>query len=403
MSDRSAGTSAAAVSTPAAPVRVGLVVHVMQVAGAEVLVAEIIRRLSNAIEPTIFCLDSTGALGEQLLRDGVPIVTLGRRPGLDPALAWRFARELRRRRIEVVHAHQYTPFFYSACAVALTGFRAQLIFTEHGRHYPDIVSGRRRVLNRLIFSHLADDINAVCQFSARSLAEKDGFHGSAIHVIGNGVDVPRYQHHRDRNTLRDRLGLKRDRQYVLNIARFHPVKDHRLLVEAFALVATDLPQADLLLVGDGPQRREIEQHVNALGLKSRIHFLGVRQDVPDLLASADVFVLPSVSEAASITLMEAMASGLPVVVTDVGGNPELVTHGSEGLLFPRGDVRAGAAALKALLDDPGLRRRMGNAAAARANSDYRLETTVERYGELYARLAGRRPALDGPATLGRTA
>ena len=158
-------------------VRVGLVVHVMQVAGAEVLVAEIARRLAAAIEPTVFCLDSLGALGAQLRAEGISVVTLGRRPGLDPGLAWRFARELRRRRIEVIHAHQYTPFFYAACANALTAFSARLIFTEHGRHYPDIVSGRRRLLNRLVFQHLADDINAVCQFSARSLAQADGFVG----------------------------------------------------------------------------------------------------------------------------------------------------------------------------------------------------------------------------------
>jgi L-malate glycosyltransferase len=385
-------------------VRVGLVVHVMQVAGAEVLVAEIARRLAAAIEPTVFCLDSLGALGAQLRAEGVSVVTLGRRPGLDPGLAWRFARELRRRRIEVIHAHQYTPFFYAACANALTAFSARLIFTEHGRHYPDIVSGRRRLLNRLVFRHLADDINAVCQFSARSLAQADGFVGRSIPVIANGVDVARYQAVHDRDAIRDRLGLARGRQYVLHIARFHPVKDHRLLVESFAMVAAVHSEADLLLVGDGPLRPEIEQQVGALGLSSRVRFLGIRPDVPDLLAIADVFALPSLSEAASLTLMEAMASGLPVVVTDVGGNPELVTHGVEGLLIPRRDARAGAEALRTLLSDPSLRARMGQEAAARARSLYRLDTTIQRYGELYARLGCRNSNLAGRhAPIGTTA
>jgi glycosyltransferase involved in cell wall biosynthesis len=385
-------------------VRVGLVVHVMQIAGAEVLVAEIARRLSAAIEPTVFCLDAVGALGEQLRTEGISVVTLGRRPGLDPGLAWRFARELRRRRIEVIHAHQYTPFFYAACANALAAFSARVIFTEHGRHYPDVVSTRRRLLNRLVFRHLADDINAVCEFSARSLARTDGFVGRPIPVIANGVDVARYQVVHDRDSLRDRLGLARGRQYILHIARFHPVKDHRLLVESFALLAADHPEVDLLLVGDGPLRAEMEQRVGTLGLTSRVRFLGIRPDVPDLLASADVFALPSVSEAASLTLMEAMASGLPVVVTDVGGNPELVTHGVEGLLIPRRDARAGAEALRMLLSDRALRARMGQAAAARARSHYRLDTTVQRYAELYARLGCRNPTIAGRhAPLGTTA
>ena len=182
------------------------------------------------------------------------------------------------------------------------------------------------------------------------------------------------------------------------------MKDHRLLIESFALVAAVLPEADLLLVGDGPLRAEIEQQVGALGLGSRVRFLGIRPDVPDLLASADVFALPSVSEAASLTLMEAMASGLPVVVTDVGGNPELVTHGVEGLLIPRRDARAGAEALRTLLSDPSLRARMGQAAASRARSQYRLDATIQRYGELYARLGCRNPNMAGRhAPVGTTA
>ena len=397
-------TATGSAPVSADPIRLGLVVHVMQVAGAEVLVAEILRRLGGAIRPTVFCLDAVGALGERLQAEGIPVVALGRRPGLDPRLPWRFGRELRHRRIEILHAHQYTPFFYSACANALAGLPARVIFTEHGRHYPDIVSSRRRLLNRLVFRHLADEINAVCEFSARSLAQTDGFIGAPIHVIGNGVDLSRYQSSEDRGALRERLGLETDRQYILHIARFHPVKDHQLLVESFALVAAARPDADLLLAGDGPVRTNIEERVRALGLDTRVHFLGVRRDVPDLLASADVFVLPSLSEAASLTLMEAMASGLPVVVTAVGGNPELVTHGVEGFLIPRGDARGGAEALLTLLGDPSLRRRMGQAASARAQSQYRLDATVQRYGELYARLASRTTGLDSrQAPLGRMA
>ena len=145
------------------PVRVGLVMHSMQVAGAEMLVAEAVRRLVEKITPTIFCLDAVGALGEQLQKEGVEIVCLRRRPGRDWRVAGRLAHELRVRAVEVVHAHQYTPFFYAALAKALLFPRApRLIFTEHGRHFPDVASRLRRFANWAVLHHFADVVNACC-------------------------------------------------------------------------------------------------------------------------------------------------------------------------------------------------------------------------------------------------
>jgi len=375
-----------------APIRVGFVLHVMQVAGAEVLVNETIRRLGLRIDPVVFCLDAIGVLGERLLADGVPVIAYGRRPGLDLSVSRRMAADIRSRRIDVVHAHQYTPFFYSAIAARLSSPRPRVIFTEHGRHYPDIVSSKRRWINRAIFDRLADDVNAVCEFSARSLAEKDGFRGERIHVIPNGIDAPQYGPSSDVTGLRMKLGLDPSRKYVACVARFHPVKDHRTLIAAFASVAAAHQDADLLLVGDGALRAELEQQCRDLGLSSRVRFLGVRHDVADLLRAADVFALTSVSEAASITLLEAMGSGLPVVVTRVGGNPEIVREGVDGYLAPRGDAKAIASALLRLLDEPDRATELGASGAARVQSTFRLDQTVNKYYELYSTLAHARRA-----------
>jgi glycosyltransferase involved in cell wall biosynthesis len=127
-----------------------------------------------------------------------------------------------------------------------------------------------------------------------------------------------------------------------------------------------------------------------LGVAARVRFLGVRSDVPDLLRAVDVFALTSVSEAASLTLLEAMAAALPVVVTAVGGNPEMVRHGREGLLVRRGAVADTAAALQRLLDDPAYAAALGQAGRARVWERYRLEQTVERYACLYERFGRRR-------------
>ena len=378
--------------TSADPIRVGFVVHVMQVAGAEVLVSETIRRLGPRIVPTVFCLDRLGPLGEGFLAEGVPVVVLGRQPGLDLAVAWRMSRELRRRRIEVLHTHQYTPFFYGALAACGMRPRAKVVFTEHGRHFPDHVTAKRRVINRIFMDSLASEVNAVCEFSARSLSEQDGFARARIRVIQNGVDLRKYESNTDAGTLRDRLQLDPLRRYVACVARFHPVKDHRTLIKAFVAVAGQRPDVDLLLVGDGDLRAELEQLVQLAGIKERVRFMGVRGDVADILRAVDVFTLTSISEAASITLLEAMASSLPVVVTAVGGSPEIVRDGIDGLLVPRGDSSAVMSALLRLLDEPAVARRLGASGAARVRERYRLEDTIEEYYRLYSDLANRRHA-----------
>jgi glycosyltransferase involved in cell wall biosynthesis len=189
------------------------------------------------------------------------------------------------------------------------------------------------------------------------------------------VDVRSARHH---------IGLNADREYVANIARFHPVKDQASLVDAFRTVASARDDVDLLLVGDGPLRPQLEQQVRRLGLDDRVKFLGIRRDVPDVLAASTVFCLNSVSEAASLTLMEAMAASRPVVVTDVGGNPEIVRQGVDGVLVPRRDPAALAGALLQVLDSPALARRMGEAGAARVRDVYRIDRTVQRYFDLYA-------------------
>jgi glycosyltransferase involved in cell wall biosynthesis len=379
--------------------RIAFVVHVMQVAGAEVLVSETIRRLGSRIVPVVFCLDAVGALGERLQADGIEVVNFQRKPGLDLSVAGRMAMEIHRRGVEVVHAHQYTPFFYAALA-RVAGFLTnrsvpRVIFTEHGRHYPDIVSGRRRLLNRLVFDRLADRINAVCAFSADALSRNDGFRRDRIAVIENGIDLPRYAPPADRDALKQRLGLDPARRYVTIVARFHPVKDHRMLLEAFQRVLPGRPDVDLLLVGDGPLRGDLTAQAGTLGIDGRVRFLGVRSDVAELLAASDIFALTSVSEAASLTLLEAMASRLPVVVTAVGGNPELVRAGVDGLLVPRGDAGATAEAIGTLLDDSARAQTMGQAGAARVKEVFRLERTIGRYYDLYAELSAREGA---PAT-----
>jgi glycosyltransferase involved in cell wall biosynthesis len=361
----------------------------MQVAGAEVLIRETICRLGPAIAPTVFCLDKVGAIGEELRADGVDVVCLGRRPGWDFGVSRRLAAAATARRVEVLHAHQYTPFFYAALAKLLVRPVPRLVLTEHGRHYPDRSSPLRRAVNRVVLDRLADAVNACCRFSGRALSEVDGFAGSRVEVIENGIDLDRYGPADDPAEAKARLGLDPDRRYVIHVARHHPVKDQATLLRGFAAVADEFPDADLLMLGDGPLRGELEKLADGLGVADRVRFVGVRADVPGWLRAADVFALSSVSEAASLTLMEAMATGLPVAATDVGGTPEIVRHEREGLLFPRGDVGGCAGALRRVLADPDFAAALGRAGRERVEGRYHLDRTVAAYHRMYQRLVGR--------------
>jgi L-malate glycosyltransferase len=369
------------------PIRVAFVVHVMQVAGAEVLVRETIRRLGPAIQPTIFCLDRIGQIGEELILQGVDVVCFNRKPGRDFGVSQRMAKAGTARQIQVIHAHQYTPFFYSALAKPLTRPMPRLILTEHGRHYPDIVSPKRRAFNRLILDHAADAVNACIRFSGVALSQKDGFRGNRIEIIENGIDVEKYGPSENRDALRKRLGIKVGVPTVVHVARHHPVKDQAMLIRGFSEVK--VPNAQLVMVGDGPLRGDLESLVKMLGISDRVFFAGIQSNVSDWLKAADVFALTSLSEASSLTLLEAMATGLPVVVTAVGGNPEIVRNEIDGLHVPRGDWQSCGQALDRLLGDEHLRQKLGENSRTRTHERYRLDQTIQSYYKLYRRLSGR--------------
>lgn len=373
------------------PIRVGFVVHVMQVAGAEVLVRETIHRLGKAIQPTIFCLDAVGKIGESLMAEGIDLVCLNRRPGWDFSVCRRLTTAIREKHIDILHAHQYGPFFYSALTKLLAITTSpRLILTEHGRHYPDIVSSVRRAVNRLILDRCADRVNACCLFSAKALSQNDGFAGSRIHIIQNGIELDNYCIPDNKSAAKSSIGLDPNRRFVVHVARHHPVKDQSTLIKGFAAAVSELPDVDLLLVGDGPLRSDLELLVKNLGITERVRFLGIRADVAQVLQCADVFVLTSVSEAASLTLLEAMATGLPAIVTAVGGNPEIVRDGVEGLHIERGSSTGCARAMIQLFRNPGYAHQLGCAARQRVEDHYRLEQTVSAYHRLYQELAPRR-------------
>jgi sugar transferase (PEP-CTERM/EpsH1 system associated) len=206
-----------------------------------------------------------------------------------------------------------------------------------------------------------------------------------ICTIHNGVDVGRFTRS-TRMEAREFFGLPMDAPVICTVGRLDPVKDHVGLVRAFASVLPTHPEALLLIAGDGPCREDLMQLIGELGVAGQVRLLGERRDVPRVLAATDLFVLPSIAEGMSNTVLEAMAAGLPVVATKVGGNPELVADGLTGRLVPSRSPVALGEALRTYLDDPRLRALHGKASRERAALSFGLDRMCEKYVNLYRRL-----------------
>jgi len=307
---------------------------------------------------------------------------LGRRPGMDWNLPRRLAALWRRQRVDVVHAHQYTPFFYALLS-RLCYRRPPVLFTEHGRHYPDYPRPKRMVANRLLIER-RDRVVGVGQAVRRALIENEGIPPERVAVIYNGVDLPDLVAQAgERLAVRRELGLGASDLMILQVARLDYLKDHGSAVRAMAQVVQHCPRAHLVLVGEGPERASVEESVRRHGIEARVHLLGLRNDVARLLDAADVFLLSSISEGIPLTIIEAMAAGLPVVATRVGGLAEMVEDGATGLLAPAGDDKALAGAILRLAHDPRLRSEMGQRGRASRSERFSAGKMYEAYHQLY--------------------
>lgn len=365
-------------------INIAHILHSMNVAGAEKVVYDIVTGLGGTFKFSVFCLESVGPLGEELMQKSVLVKALGRKPGIDFSLIKKLAQEIKKNKINIIHAHQYTPYFYGVLAAILAG-KCKVIFTEHGRHYPDERRPKRVIFNQIlnIFTH---SITGVSRFSTDSLVAYEAFSKRKMQVIYNGIRTELFDVGVDRDAKRKELGLNSEDKVIGIIARLQPVKDHAMLLRAFQRVCSQMPQAKLLVIGDGQLRQQLEILAQSLDIAQNTRFLGVRRDIPELLKILDVFVLSSLSEATSVTLLETMAAGVPIVATRVGGTPEIVLEGKTGLLVPRQDDQAMSVALIEMLNNLNKAKEMGVAGKKRVHELFTLDKMNHSYSKLYSSL-----------------
>ena len=362
------------------PTHVVHVLHSLSVGGTENGVVNLINSLNGSFTHTVVSMTDVGPLAGRLPA-GVAVHSLGKRPGIDVQVIVRLARLLRKLAPDLVHSRNWAAF--DAILAARFARVPALIHGEHGRDASD-PNGLNRKRNRLrrLLAPLVNRFVTVSFDLQRWLRETVRIPARKILTIHNGVDTARFCDG-GRETGRRALGLSQDRVVIGTVGRLDPVKDQAGLLKGFKHLHEEYPAAVLVVVGDGPCRAELQALTAALDLGTRVHFFGERTDVPLLLKGMDLFVLPSIAEGISNTILEAMATGLPVVATRTGGNPELVQEGVTGMLTPVGDHQALAGALGAYLSDPLLRALHGSAGRQRATDEFSLERMVGKYRDLY--------------------
>lgn len=358
------------------------VVLTLRPGGAEYLVAEMCRRLSPEFEMTVCCLDDEGPWAPMLRQDGVDVVALYREPGFRPQLGRVIADLAARRRASLLHCHLYSPFVYGRIA-KLWSPGLKLVYTDHGRNSDDPPSWKRRLVNPLL-ARFDGPIVAVSH-ELRQYLIASNFPPDRVRVIHNGIVTGPPPSAAERHQMRRMLGLDDDAFIVMTIARLDPVKDFGVLIEAFARARRRVPRACLIIVGDGPERSRLTAMAADADLGTSVIFLGYRHDSRRLLAAADLFVNSSITEGVSLTILEAMASGVPVVATNVGGTPEVIDQTSGVLVQSRHPKELSAAIAGLAADAP---RRIALAAAARQRVEARftMERMINDYARLYRRL-----------------
>lgn len=360
--------------------RIVHVVHALGTGGMEKGVATIIQNASPDIEHAVVCLERTGA-SEQLLPTGTPVVALGKRSGHSFYFLVRLARTLKKLRPHVVHSRNWGGLD-AVVASRIAGIR-QVIHGEHGWTTADL-HGRmpRRVRVRRLLERWTREYTCVSREIKHWLRSVVGIR-SPITRICNGVDTSRFRPTTERGRIRAALGIPLDAFVVTVCGRLDPIKDHSTLLRAVnSIRATGVP-ARLLIVGGGPERSRLEREADDATI-----ILGTRQDVPEILRDSDVFALTSLNEGLSNTILEAMATGLPVVATGVGGNPELVEHESTGVLVEPGDHIAVAQSLRDYFRYPRRRAEHGAAGRQRAIDHFGVLSMVAAYEEVYRRCGG---------------
>lgn len=354
--------------------RIAHVALQLDTGGLERLLIEFARHADRSrFELRFVCLSSRGSVADDIESFGWPVTTLNEPPGIRPGMPFRLSKIFRDWDADVVHTHNTKPLLYAGLAGQIARVPA-IVHTSHGSRY-----GASRA-DTLVFVNACRMVDRVVCVS-RDIEERrraEGIPAKKVQTIWNGIDVAKFAYH----------GPNLNGPAVL-VARLRPEKDVPTLLRAVSMITAQHPDFRLEIAGDGECAAEWRVQADQMGLSGHVEFLGDVRDVSGLLRRARMLVCSSVIEGLSVSLLEAMATGVPIVATRVGGNVEVVMDGETGLLVPPGDAGQLAAAMMRIWSDPELGRRMGQVGRSRVESNFDVRKMVMSYESIYEQLVTR--------------
>jgi glycosyltransferase involved in cell wall biosynthesis len=359
--------------------RIAQIVNSLEVGGLERLAVDLaFEQKASGHSPMIVCIARRGPLADEAERIGVPVFVLDKQPGFSPRTVWALCRLLRRFQVDIVHTHNALIHHYGALAARLSGIRP-VVNTQHG--IGSLKADRTLVRIFRLTMPLTSSVVFVSEETRFEYISRRGIPPRKTSTIRNGIPLSRF------GEFHARPGSRHPKVVFGTVGRLVSAKDHLGLIDAFALVKLHLPAAELRIAGDGPLRQEIEARVRSLGLSEAVHLHGEILDVPRFLADLDVFVLSSVTEALPIAILEAMAVGLPIVSTKVGGIAE-VAPGKEVAEYCSPSDPQGLAEALLYVANPDRMRSMGSLGAQHATT-WGLRRTWQAYEDHFLRLLRR--------------
>jgi glycosyltransferase involved in cell wall biosynthesis len=370
-------------------VKVVILVHLVGPGGGETIAVESAINLDHERYDRVLCVGRWHELEEQepaagMLRrvreSGARILHLRRSSKLAFWSWWPLIRMLRRERVDILHGHMFGSNLW-ACVLGRLTRVPVVVCHEHMWSYG---GGRLRALvDRWVIARWSDAFIAVSEQGRRSMIEIEGIPPGDVVLVRNGVPAPPPG---DPDRIRAELGIEPGQPVVVTVGFLRKEKAYEVLIEAAAQIAPSVPGLRVLIAGGGPEQAKLQALIDDLGLSEVVTLLGIRGDVPDLLAAADIAVCCSDFEGGPLAVMEYMGAGLPVVATRVGGLPELVRDGETGVLVPPRDPAALADALAGLLEEPARREALGAAGRRLREDEYGIDSFIGRLEALYERL-----------------
>ncbi|PYM94868.1 MAG: hypothetical protein DME04_06355 [Candidatus Rokuibacteriota bacterium] len=367
-------------------IRLLQITHDLAIGGLQQVVVNLCRTLNRSIfDIEVLCLRAPGEFAPEIERLGIPVTVLPQNPRHTDYFSFlKVAKFLRDRKFDVIHTHNTQPLVDGTLGGLLVGGVRTIVHTDHARQFPD---KRRYMFAEWVLSHWVYRIVGVSNETSKNLVDYEKISPKKIVTIRNGVVGDTFQRPINKFAKRAELGIPSSAPVIGLAARLTEQKGLTFLLQALPAVLRAQRDLRLVIAGDGPLRRNLEEEAQRVGVGSHVHFLGPRTDMPDILQLFDVYVLPSIWEGLPMVLLEAMAAGCPIVATNVGGNPDAVRDGYNGYLVPARDPDALATRVIGLLSDRRQREEFGRNGRTLFDREFSAAIMARSYEQLYLRHA----------------